>query len=58
MGPAHLVGGLVMDNWIFLVSAYTIGWLGVLFYIFMNAKKQTAIERKIEDMELMLKGKE
>jgi CcmD family protein len=47
-----------MDNWIFLVSAYTIGWLGVLFYIFMNAKKQATIEQKIEDMESMLKQKD
>ena len=47
-----------MDNWIFLVLAYTIGWLGVLIYIFMNANKQAAIERKIEDMESMLKQKD
>jgi CcmD family protein len=47
-----------MDNWIFLVLAYTIGWLGVLFYIFMNAKKQAMIERKIEDMESMLAEKD
>ena len=43
-----------MDNGIFLFLAYTVGWLGVLFYIFMNAKKQAMIEQKIEDMETML----
>lgn len=43
-----------MNNWIFLVLAYTAGWIGVLFYVFMNAKKQAAIERKIEDMESRL----
>jgi CcmD family protein len=47
-----------MDNWIFLFMAYTIGWLGVLCYIFMNTKKQAAIERKIEDMEAMLAQKD
>lgn len=47
-----------MDNWIFLFLAYTVGWLGVLFYIFMNAKKQATIERKIEDMESMLENRD
>ena len=47
-----------MDNWIFLFLAYTAGWLGILFYIFVNAKKQARIERKIEDMESLLARKE
>ena len=47
-----------MDNWIYLFSAYAIGWLGILFYVFMNAKKQATIERKIEDLESMLSHKE
>ncbi|KKK75413.1 hypothetical protein LCGC14_2873990 [marine sediment metagenome] len=40
-----------MENWIFLFLAYTAGWLGVLFYIFLNSRKQAAIERKIKDLE-------
>lgn len=43
-----------MNNWIFLVLAYTVGWLGVLIYVFMNSRKQAAIDRKIEDMESVL----
>lgn len=47
-----------MDNWIYLFSAYAIGWLGILFYVFINSKKQVAIERKIKDLESMLSHKE
>ncbi len=47
-----------MENWIFLFLAYTAGWLGVLFYIFLNARKQATIERKIKDLESMLAHKD
>jgi CcmD family protein len=47
-----------MENWIYLFLAYTAGWLGVLLYIFMNAKKQVIIERKIKDLESILVRKE
>lgn len=47
-----------MENWIFLFLAYTAGWLGVLFYIFLNSRKQATIERKIKSLESMLAHKD
>jgi CcmD family protein len=40
-----------MENWQYLIGAYTIAWLGLAFYIFVNVKKQKLLERKISDME-------
>ena len=40
-----------MENWQYLIGAYTIAWLGVAFYIFINIKKQKIVERKITDLE-------
>ena len=40
-----------MENWQYLIGAYTIAWLGMAFYIFINVKKQKLLERKISDME-------
>ncbi len=47
-----------MDNWIYLFSAYTIAWLGVSFYLFINARKQKGIEERLSDIEDILKYKE
>ncbi|GAB4387629.1 MAG: hypothetical protein Kow0025_02280 [Thermodesulfovibrionales bacterium] len=43
-----------MENWVFLVAAYTIGWLGVSFYVLASARRQKAIEKKIEVLEALL----
>lgn len=43
-----------MENWAFLVAAYTIGWLGVSFYVLAAARKQKAIEKKIETLETLI----
>ena len=40
-----------MQNWQYLVSAYTIAWLGVAYYVFINARKQQVVEQKIADLE-------
>ena len=40
-----------MENWQYLIGAYTIAWLGIAFYIFINIKKQKIVERKITDLE-------
>ena len=40
-----------MENWQYLIGAYTIAWLGMVFYIFINVKKQKLLERKISDLE-------
>ena len=40
-----------MENWQYLIGAYTIAWLGIAFYIFINIKKQKIVERKIADLE-------
>jgi CcmD family protein len=40
-----------MDNWVYLVLAYSAAWFGVLFYILTNANKMAVIEQKIEDLE-------
>jgi CcmD family protein len=40
-----------MENWQYLIGAYTIAWLGVAFYIFFNIKKQKLLERKITELE-------
>lgn len=40
-----------MENWQYLIGAYTIAWLGITFYIFINVKKQKILERKISDLE-------
>ena len=47
-----------MDNWIYLVLAYSAAWLGILFYVFLNSQKQTALEYKIRDIESMLAQKD
>ena len=47
-----------MDNWIYLFSAYTTAWLGVSFYLFVNARKQKGIEERLSDIESLLKDKE
>ncbi|HDH34483.1 MAG TPA: CcmD family protein [Nitrospirae bacterium] len=51
-------GGLIMENWSYLVGAYTIAWLGVSLYLFVNAKKQKGIEERLSDIEDLLKDKE
>ncbi len=40
-----------MENWQYLIGAYTIAWLGMASYIFINVKKQKLLERKISDLE-------
>jgi CcmD family protein len=40
-----------MENWQYLIGAYTIAWLGMAFYIFINVNKQKLLERKISDLE-------
>ncbi len=47
-----------MENWVYLFGAYTIAWLGVALYLFVNAKKQKGIEERLADIEASLKGKE
>ena len=46
-----------MENWIYLFGAYTIAWLGVSLYLFVNAKKQKGIEERLADIESLLKDK-
>ena len=40
-----------MENWQYLIGAYTIAWLGIAFYIFINIKKQKILETKISALE-------
>lgn len=40
-----------MENWYFLVAAYTIAWLGVSVYVFLNSRKQETVEKKIRALE-------
>ncbi len=47
-----------MENWGYLFTAYTIAWLGVSLYLFVNAKKQKGIEERLTDIEASLKNKE
>ena len=47
-----------MDNWIYLVLAYSAAWLGILFYVYINSQKQTDLENKIRDIESMLAQKD
>ncbi len=46
-----------MENWGYLVGAYTVAWLGVSFYLYANAKKQKAIEERLSDIEALLKDR-
>jgi len=39
-----------MENWSYLFGAYTIAWLGVSFYLYINAKKQKGIEERLSDI--------
>jgi CcmD family protein len=43
-----------MENWHFLVAAYTIGWLGVAVYVFLNMRKQERVEKRIAQIETRL----
>jgi CcmD family protein len=43
-----------MENWYFLVAAYTIGWLGVAVYVFLNLRKQERVEKRIAQIETRL----
>ncbi|MEC4675433.1 MAG: CcmD family protein [Nitrospirota bacterium] len=47
-----------MENGVYLFGAYTIAWLGVSFYLYINAKKQKGIEERLTDLEAQLKDKE
>ena len=47
-----------MGNGVYLFGAYTIAWLGVSFYLYINAKKQKGIEDRLADIEALLKDKE
>jgi CcmD family protein len=47
-----------MDNWIYLVLAYSVAWIAILFYVFLNSQKQTDLEYKIRDIESMLAQKD
>jgi CcmD family protein len=47
-----------MDNWIYLVLAYSAAWLGILFYVFLNSQKQADIEQKIIDIESSMTRKD
>jgi CcmD family protein len=40
-----------MDNWQYLVGAYSVAWLGVVWFILINGKKQQVLEKKIADLE-------
>ena len=40
-----------MENWAYLVAAYTVAWVGVAVYVFLNVKKQNMLSVKIEDLE-------
>ena len=40
-----------MNNWYYLVSAYTIAWLGIVLYISGNLKRIKIAEEKLEDLE-------
>jgi CcmD family protein len=46
-----------MDNWIYLVLAYSAAWLGILFYVFLNSQKQADIEQKIIDKSVCINRK-
>jgi CcmD family protein len=40
-----------MDNWIYLVLAYSVAWLGILLYVYYNSQKLADIEMKIREIE-------
>jgi CcmD family protein len=44
-----------MDNFFFLFSAYSVAWIGISIYVFLNTRKQRMIEKKIDDLESMLR---
>jgi CcmD family protein len=46
-----------MENWIYLFGAYTIAWLGVSFYLYINTKRQKEIDERLADIEALLKNK-
>jgi hypothetical protein len=43
-----------MDNWYYLVGAYTIAWLGMVVYISGNLKRLKVAEEKLKDIEAKL----
>lgn len=44
-----------MENWQYLVGAYTIAWVGVAYFVFRVTSKQRLVERKIADIEEKVK---
>ncbi|UCE79180.1 MAG: CcmD family protein [Nitrospiraceae bacterium] len=40
-----------MNNWYYLVGAYTIAWVGIMVYISGNIKKLKVAEEKLKDLE-------
>jgi hypothetical protein len=40
-----------MDNWYYLVGAYTIAWIGITLYISGNLKRIKIAEEKLKDLE-------
>lgn len=40
-----------MDNWQYLVAAYTVVWTVLTLYVLRTALKQKATERRLDDIE-------
>lgn len=40
-----------MDNWYYLVGAYTIAWLGIVLYMAGTLKRIKIAEEKLRDVE-------
>ena len=40
-----------MNDMQYVIGAYAIAWLGVVYFIFTTMKKQRVLERRITDLE-------
>lgn len=40
-----------MDNWYYLVGAYTFAWVGIVVYISGNLRRLKVAEEKLKDLE-------
>ncbi len=46
-----------MENWQYLVGAYSVAWVGVAYFVFRVTGRQRLVEQRIADIEEKVKDR-
>lgn len=49
--------GTTMDNWEYLVAAYSIIWIAIAGYVLSLSRRQKRLWREIESLKARMRGK-